>query len=225
MHWIARILDRAARRARRLLPVAVLAACWLFASPTFAAPVRILAFGDSLTAGYGLKPEEAFPPVLGQRLRADGFDVVIANGGVSGDTTRIGLARLPAALAAKPDLVILELGANDMLNGIDPKTTRANLDRMIRLIRARGARIILAGMQSAEHGGTAYKRRFDAIYPALAAKYALPFYPFFLAAVAGHPDLVLWGGLHPKPEGVRIIADRMAPLVERTLAEMGAKPR
>ncbi len=189
-----------------------------------AEPLRILAFGDSLTAGYGLSPREAFPSVLAERLRADGYDVTIANAGVPGDTTAMGLKRLPQALAARPDLVILELGANDMLNDIGPRVTRANLERMISLCQGQGARVLLAGMRAFNDWPAARKAKFDAIFPALAAKHRLPFYPFFLEGVFGHADLLLWGGPHPNAAGVRIIVDRIAPLVERTLQVGALRP-
>lgn len=184
-------------------------------------PFRIVAFGDSLTAGFGLKTKEAFPPVLARRLRADGYNVVVVNAGVSGDTTQMGIARLESVLANGPKLVILELGANDMLNDIDTSFTLANLESVIFRIQASGARVLLAGMRSTEDKDADFKQRFDAIYPALATKYGLPYYPFFLEGVAGDPALVLWGGLHPTAKGVRVIVDRIAPMVERVLDEAG----
>ena len=146
-----------------------------------AAPTKILVFGDSLVSGYGLKPDEAFPPMLGMRLHADGYDVLIANGGVPGETTTLAFARLEAALESRPDLVILELGA--------------------------------------------YRRRFDALYPELARSYATALYPYFLEGVGGNPALTQEGGLHPNAKGVQAIVGQITPLVERTLAQMGVKPR
>jgi acyl-CoA thioesterase I len=195
----------------------------LFPPPPRGEPFRIAAFGDSLTAGFGLKTKEAFPPVLERRLRADGYNAVVFNAGVSGDTTQMGLARLEAMLASTPKLVILELGANDMLNDIDIDFTLANLEKMILRIRASGAQILLAGMRATEDKDTDFGRRFDAIYSALAAKYTLPCYPYFLEGVVGDPALVLWGGLHPTAKGVRVIVEGIAPVVERILDEVGAR--
>jgi acyl-CoA thioesterase I len=186
-----------------------------------ARPTRLVAFGDSLTAGYGLQPKEAFPAVLGARLRADGYDVKAMNAGVSGDTTQGGLSRLSGVEALRPDLVILELGANDMLNGFDPELTEANLEEMILRLRSKGAYVLLAGMRARSDALDETERaRFDALFPSLAARHALPLYPNFLEDVVDDGHLVLWGGLHPNRDGVRIIVDRIAPLVERTLDEL-----
>ncbi len=209
------------RRLRRLAAPFLLLA--LGAGAAFAEPLRILAFGDSLTAGYGLRAEEAFPFVLAERLRAAGYEVAVANAGVAGDTTAMGLRRLPQALAGRPDLVILELGANDMLNNIDPGVTRTNLERMVKLCRGQGALVLLAGMRAFNDWPAARKEKFDAIFPALAAKHRLPFYPFFLEGVFGRNELLLWGGPHPNTEGVRLIVDRIAPLVEKTLQGLGPR--
>ena len=129
---------------------------------------QILAFGDSLTAGFGLPPEQGFPAQLEKRLRADGIDAHVVNAGVSGDTTAGGLTRLDWSLTDKPALVILELGANDMLRGIDPEVVRANLDKMIDRIKASGAKLLLVGMQASPNWGEKYKKEFDRLYPALA---------------------------------------------------------
>lgn len=208
---------------RNRLRERVIAACRRLFPPPPDEPFRIVAFGDSLTAGFGLKTKEAFPPVLERRLRADGYNVMIVNAGVSGDTTQMGIARLESVLASRPKLVILELGANDMLNDIDIEFTLANLEKMILRIQASGAHILLAGMRATEDKDTDFKQRFDAIYPALATKYALPCYPFFLEGVAGDPALVLWGGLHPSAKGVRVLVDRIASVVERILDQVGAR--
>ena len=197
----------------------------LFGGPAPAAPTKILVFGDSLVSGYGVRDSEAFPTVLSQRLQADGYDVVIANAGVPGNTTAMGLARAAEAAASKPDLVILELGTNDLLNNVALRTTRTNLVRLIRRFQTAGARIILAGMIADDRRGATYKQGFDALYPALATKYALPLYPYFLEGVANDPALTQEGGLHPNAAGVRAIVTRVAPLVERTLDEMGARPQ
>jgi acyl-CoA thioesterase-1 len=205
---------------RRVFNIAALA---LLAAPrageaATAAP-RILAFGDSLTAGYGLPVEEGFTARLQAKLRADGIDATVINGGVTGDTSAGGLARIDWALGEKPDLVILELGANDMLRGIDPKVTRANLDATLGKIRAAGAKVLLAGMKTLANWGQDYEREFDAIYPALAEKYGATLYPFFLDGVAMQPELNQADGLHPNAAGVGIIVARIAPTVERVLRE------
>jgi acyl-CoA thioesterase I len=207
--------------AAALLPL--LALClWLGAAPAAAAPVRILAFGDSLTAGFGLPPEQAFPVQLQSRLKARGIDAAIANGGVSGDTTAGGLARLDWSLAEHPDIVLVELGANDALRGIDPAVTRANLDRILTRLEASGAKVLLLGMQAPPNWGHDYQRDFDAIYPALAERHKLALYPFFLDGVAMDPALNQPDGLHPNAQGVGIIVDRLAPWIERLIAGKSA---
>lgn len=197
----------------------------LLGGPALAAPTKILVFGDSLVSGYGVRDSESFPAVLGQRLAADGYDIVVANAGVPGNTTAMGLARSAQAVADKPDLVILELGINDLLNDAPLRATRNNLLRLIRRFRAAGARVILAGMIADNRRGAISRQGLDALYPALAAKYALPLYPYFLDGVANDPRLTQEGGLHPNAEGVRVIVARFAPLVEQTLDRMGASPQ
>jgi acyl-CoA thioesterase-1 len=187
-----------------------------------AAPARILAFGDSLTAGYGLRPDQAFPVVLQAKLAGDGVPAAIVNGGVSGDTTAGGLARLDWALADKPDYVLLELGANDALRGIDPKVTRDNLDKMLARLTSRGAKVLLLGMKAPRNWGPDYQKEFDAIYPELAAKYGVPLYPFFLDGVALDAALNQPDGLHPNVQGVRIVVDRIAPYVEHLISGAAA---
>jgi acyl-CoA thioesterase-1 len=183
-----------------------------------AAPLTtILAFGDSLTAGFGLPADQAFPARLEARLRAEGTLVHVVNAGYSGDTTTDGLARLDWALAAKPDLVILELGANDMLRGIDPRIVRANLDAMITKIQASGAKLLLAGMQAPTNWGEKYKRDFDRIYPELARARGVTLYPFFLEGVAMDPQLNQPDGLHPNERGVAVLVGRIAPYVVRLI--------
>jgi acyl-CoA thioesterase-1 len=197
----------------RALPLA-LALC-LSALPAVARAPQILAFGDSLTAGLGLAESEALPARLEARLRHDGISAKVINAGVSGDTTAGGLARLDWALADKPDLVLLELGANDALRGTDPATVRANLDAMIARIQAAGARVLLIGMKAPPNWGEAYERGFDRIYPELAKHHNVPLYPFLLEGVAMDPHLNQADGLHPNERGVAVIVDRLAPLVEK----------
>lgn len=179
----------------------------------------VLVLGDSLTAGYGLAPGKAFPAQLQAALAGNGIDAKVINGGVSGDTSAGGLARLDWLLGDKPDLVIVELGANDGLRGLDPDGTRDNLDRIIMRIRETGAHVLLAGMVAPPNLGSDYVERFNAIYPALAQKHGTAFYPFFLDGVAMDPALNQQDGIHPTAEGVAMIVEKMLPVVIGGLAE------
>jgi acyl-CoA thioesterase-1 len=185
----------------------------LQSTPASAHVPVILDFGDSLTAGYGLPAGQAFPARLEAWLHERGIEARVVNAGVSGDTTAGGLARLDWALADKPDLVILALGANDALRGIDPSTVRGNLDKMIEKVQRRGAKVLLLGMQAPPNWGDDYKREFDRIFPDLAQEHHLPLYPFLLEGVAMKPELNQPDGLHPNERGVAILVDRIAPLV------------
>jgi acyl-CoA thioesterase I len=196
---------------------ALAALAFFFAASAFAEPLRVVAFGDSLTAGYMLPADAAFPAQLERRLRADGFSVTVVNAGVSGDTTSGGVERIDFALSERADLVILELGANDMLRGVDPKITRANLEKILDEIKAKGAEALVAGMVASKNFGPEQKAWFDAIFPEIAAERGLPLYPFFLEGVAGNPAHQLKDGLHPNAEGVARIVEGIAPLVESTL--------
>jgi acyl-CoA thioesterase I len=177
----------------------------------------ILDFGDSLTAGYGLPAGQAFPARLEAWLHQQGIEARVVNAGVSGDTTAGGLARLDWALADKPDLVILALGANDALRGIEPSTVRENLDKMIGKIEASGAKLLLLGMLAPPNWGEEYSHAFDQIFPELARIHHLPLYPFFLEDVAMKPELNQPDGLHPNERGVAVLVDRIAPVVARLL--------
>jgi acyl-CoA thioesterase-1 len=188
-------------------------ACAVVTSPALAQPLRILALGDSLTAGFGLGPGQGFVPQLQKALNEKGIQAEVLDGGVSGDTTAGGLSRLDWALADKPDLVILELGANDMLRGTDPEETRANLDAMLAKLKAAKARVLLAGMRAAPSLGADYALAFEAIYRDLAAKYDVPLYSFFLEGVAADPKLNQPDGLHPNEAGVAEIVRRILPHV------------
>ncbi len=185
---------------------------------------RVLAFGDSLTAGLGLTPDAAFPARLEAVLRSDGVDAHVINGGVSGETTAGGVARLDWALGDHPDLVILELGANDALRGIDPKLAYANLDKILARLEASGAKVLLTGMLAPPNWGRDYQHEFAAIFPTLAEKYHVPLYPFFLDGVAMDPSLNQPDGLHPNAEGAAVIATKLAPYVERLLKGGTATP-
>jgi acyl-CoA thioesterase-1 len=180
----------------------------------------VLAFGDSLTAGYRLKPNESFPAQLEAALKAEGRNVRVHNAGVSGDTTAGGKARLAwvlNGLKQKPDLAILELGANDMLRGFDPKVTRANLDAMMAEFRKRGIPVVIAGMFSSPNLGMRYFDEFNAIYPELARKYDATLYPFFLKGVAFNRPLLLEDGIHPNKQGVALITKNILPTVRKAL--------
>ncbi|MFC0217358.1 arylesterase [Pseudochelatococcus lubricantis] len=185
-------------------------------------PLRIVAFGDSLTAGYGLPPESAFPVLLEAALRARGHNVSIANAGVSGDTTTGGLARLDWSVPDGTDAVILELGANDMLRGIDPAIARQALDAVITRLKARNIAVLLAGMRAAPNLGQAYAERFEKIYTELASKHDLVLYPFFLDGVTGDNARVLPDGLHPNEAGVKTIVERILPTVEKFIVSLQA---
>lgn len=182
-----------------------------------AVPIRILALGDSLTAGYMLNPGDAFPAKLEAALRAKDHDVRLINAGVSGDTTAGGRARLGWALTDKPDRAIVELGANDALCGIDPVRVRDNLDAILSELTARGVDIFLAGMIAPRDMGSAYAETFDAIYPSLQKKYGVPLYPFFLDGVLEQPAFTFYDGLHPTAAGVDVIVAGILPHIERWL--------
>jgi acyl-CoA thioesterase-1 len=183
--------------------------------------MKILALGDSLTAGFGLPPGQGFAPQLERALKQSGVEAEVIDAGVSGDTTAGGLARIDWALADAPDLVILELGANDMLRGLDPAETRANLDAMLAKLRAADTRVLLAGMRAAPNLGADYGGAFERTYAELAEKYEVPLYPFFLEGVATDPKLNLADGMHPNAAGVAEIVRRILPHV---LAAAGVRP-
>jgi len=187
------------------------------------APVKIVAFGDSLTAGFGLAAEAAFPARLQAALQAKGIAVEIANAGVSGDTASAGLARLDWSVPEGTDAVILELGANDALRGIDPPVTRAALDNMLRRLEQRHIAVLLAGMRAPPNMGPDYVASFDAIFPQLADAHDVVFYPFFLDGVAADRRLNQPDGLHPTRQGVDVIVRGILPKVEELIARVTAK--
>jgi acyl-CoA thioesterase I len=178
------------------------------------APVRIVALGDSLIAGYQLPEAASFPAVLQKTLQAKGVNVEVANAGVSGDTATDGLARLDWSIPQGTSAVIVELGANDMLRGTDPSATRAALDQILARLQQRRIGILLAGMRAPPNLGEPFRSKFDAIYPELAAKYHIPLYPFFLDGIVADPKLNLADGMHPNPAGVEVIVAHMLPAVE-----------
>jgi acyl-CoA thioesterase-1 len=198
-------------------------ACLLALAPSRAAePVKIVVLGDSLTAGYGLPGAEAFPTKLQAALNAKGIAVTVANAGVSGDTASGGLERLDWSVPADAGAVIVELGANDALRGLDPKLTEKALDAILTKLAARHLPVLLAGMKAPPNMGADYAKAFDAIYPALAAKHAVIFYPFFLDGVAADAKLNQDDGMHPNAAGVDIIVARMLPKVEELVAKAQA---
>jgi acyl-CoA thioesterase I len=184
-----------------------------------AAPLRIVVLGDSLTAGYGLPRGDAFPARLEAALVARGLAARVINAGVSGDTAAGGLARLDWALADKPDIVIVELGANDGLRGLDPAGTRANIEAIVARLKERGIAVLLAGMRAPPNYGPEYGRAFDGMFPAIAEKYRVALYPFFLEGVAARPELNQPDGMHPNRRGVEVIVDRILPYVVRLIGQ------
>jgi len=183
-------------------------------------PIHLVALGDSLIAGYGLRANQAFPVVLARTLAAKGIAVDIANAGVSGDTASGGLARLDFSAPEGTDGVILELGANDALRGFDPAITRQALETILQRLKARTIPLLLAGMLAPRNLGPEYASAFDSIYPELAKKYGAILYPFFLNGVAANPKLNQPDGLHPTAEGVVIIVNAILPKVEELIAQV-----
>jgi acyl-CoA thioesterase-1 len=193
-----------------------------FANSTATNSVVILVLGDSLTAGYGLGQDDSFPRQLESSLATSGYPVTVINAGVSGDTTAGGLARLEWALAVNPQVVLVELGANDALRGLDPAQTYDNLDQILARLKKAGCRIVLAGMRAPRNLGLDYTFEFDQIYPDLAERHDLYFYPFFLEGVATDPGLNQADGIHPNAEGVRVIVKNIQPLVVKAIEEVVA---
>jgi len=180
---------------------------------------KILALGDSLTAGYGLNKGDGFPEQLQKSLQEQGHKIIVLNAGVSGDTSQGGLARLNWALVDKPDMVILELGANDGLRGIAPSLMAHNLDQIISQLKARKIKILLAGMYAPPNFGDAYGQSYNAVFPTLAKNHKVTLYPFFLEGVAGNPDLNQDDGLHPTKEGIAVIVKQIQPYVLKVKEE------
>jgi len=205
---------------RLLVQALALALSLAAASPAAARTIRLVVLGDSLTAGLGLPPGEAFPDRLQAALRAKGWDVEVINAGVSGDTAADGLARYDWAVPADADALIVELGANDMLRGLPPEATRKTLSAILDKAHAAHLRTLLAGMRAPPNLGAEYDRAFDAIYPALAKTHDVALYPFFLDGVAGDPKLNQSDGMHPTAEGVEAIVKRIEPSVEGILKQV-----
>lgn len=215
---MARIIHSLRRSALALL-VAVAGAT---AAPALRAeaPLKIVAFGDSLTAGYGLATQDAFPARLERALKARGFRVEIDNAGVSGDTATAGLSRLDWSIPEGTDAVIVELGANDMLRGIDPAVTRQALDAIVSRLKARNIDVLLCGMRAAPNLGADYAQRFESIFAELARKHDILLYPFFLDGIAAQAKFMLRDGVHPSAAGIEAVVAAILPKVEELIARL-----
>lgn len=208
-------------RSTALVLALLLAAAWQPARAD--APLKIVAFGDSLTAGYGLPTQDAFPAKLERALKAKGLTVEIENAGVSGDTSSGGLSRLDWSIPDGTDAVILELGANDMLRGIDPAMTKKSLDAILARLKERNIAVLLCGMRAAPNLGTHFADAFDKLYEELANKYDTVFYPFFLDGVAAQTLLAQRDGIHPNAAGVDTIVTNILPKAEELVARLRAR--
>lgn len=205
-----------------LLGILCMIACQ-FVTISANAGSTIVALGDSLTAGFGLPPGQGFAEQLQDAMRARGHDVSVIDAGVSGDTSTGGLARLDWSVPQDADAVIVELGANDALRGLDPAITRKALSDIVKRLKARGQAVLVAGMKAPPNLGDVYAREFDAIYPEIAAAENVPLYPFFLDGVAADPTLNLADGIHPSAAGVARIVEKILPSVEALIAQAGGK--
>lgn len=216
-----------ARLIRLLLQVVAVAVLVNLAGPGASAepqrPVRIVALGDSLTAGLGVAPSDSFPEQLQRALKAKGIAAEVINAGVSGDTSGAALQRLDWAVPPGADAAIVELGANDALRGIDPKLTRAALEKLLGRLQAKGLAVMIAGMKAPSNWGEAYTQEFDRIYPELAQSTGSLLYPFFLDGVAMSTDLNQPDGLHPTAKGVAVIVARIMPKVEELIGRVKAR--
>jgi acyl-CoA thioesterase-1 len=206
-----------------IVPQAAIAQTAGGAAPAGDRTLRLVALGDSLTAGYGLPAEAAFPVVLEAQLRARGHKVEIANAGVSGDTSQAGLERLDWSVPDGTDGVILSLGANDALRGIDPRQTAKALEEIVSRLKRRNIAVMVAGMLAPPNLGADYGRRFEAVYTELVARHGLVLYPFFLDGVVGDRRLNLPDGIHPTAQGIRVIVERILPTVETFLGRLRAR--
>ena len=198
----------------------VAAALMLTGAAAQGRPLRVVALGDSLTAGYLLPASAAFPVVLERALRARGLAVEIANAGVSGDTASQGLERLDWSVPDGTDAVIVELGANDALRGIDPAVTRRALETIITRLKGRGIAVMLAGMYAPRNMGAEYVAAFDGLFPDLAARHGVPLYPFFLDGIVGDGRYIMKDGLHPTADGIKVVVERILPSVESFLSSL-----
>ncbi|MDH3970270.1 MAG: arylesterase [Rhodospirillales bacterium] len=213
----------AAARLGALLVAAALLAGAPDAGFAGSQPIKLLAFGDSLVHGYGLPAGESFPRQLESALKARGYPVEVINAGNSGDTTAAGRARLDWALAEDPDLVLVEFGGNDGLRGIDPGETYRNLDQILARLAAEGLAVLFMGMRAPRNLGEDYVVEFDAVFPRLAEKYGVAFYPFFLEGVVFDPSLNQDDGIHPNAAGVAVLVERIVPVLEPLLRGLAAR--
>lgn len=195
----------------RLPVVVAIVLALLVAAPVPAAERVVVALGDSLTAGQGVARDEAYPALLEARLRGEGYPYRVVNAGVSGDTSAGGLRRVEWVLRTKPEIVIVALGANDGLRGLPVDALRDNLEAIVTRLRASGARVLLAGMRVPPNYGDDYARAFAAVFPAVAKRTGVPLAPFLLDGVAGEARLNQPDGIHPTPEGQRVMAERLWP--------------
>jgi acyl-CoA thioesterase-1 len=207
--------------ARLLETVLALAVMFMMAglAPAQPAPAaRLLVLGDSLTAGFGLPQDQAFPAKLQAWLKGTGLDVTVINAGVSGDTSAGGLARLDWAIGNDPpEFALVELGANDALRGLSPQALYDNLDKIITRLQAKKVKVLLAGMYAPRNYGSEYDKEFDAVYPRLAKAHGVPLYPFFLEGVAGNAGLNQADGIHPNASGVDAIVGRLGPEIVKLI--------
>ncbi len=208
------------KAARQILMTLLLLAG--LAANAQARTLKIIAFGDSIMAGYQLAPEDAFPAQLERALKDKGYDVLLTNASVSGDTSADGLSRLDWSIPDGTDGVILELGANDALRGLSPAETRENLVAIIERLRQRSIPVLLSGMRAPPNMGSDYAARFDPIYPELAKRYNLTFYPLMVEAYVLDPSLKISDGLHPNPQGVAAMTKAFLPIMEKFLTEISA---
>ncbi len=220
-------LNRARRKGINVLYGVLIAGLVFFSVggvwPALAETIKILALGDSLTAGYGLEKPVSFTQQLQAALRQAGEDVMVINGGVSGDTSAGGRARLAWALADNPHAVIVELGANDGLRGLEPAQTESNLDAIIVAAQDKDIEVLLSGMLAPPNLGTEYGSEFQAVYARLARKHAVLFDPFFLLGVAAVPELNQPDGIHPNAQGVAKVVQRLLPIVRKLVAKARAR--
>jgi acyl-CoA thioesterase-1 len=217
---------------RQLSPLFAL--CWLLTGSVMqsaAAPLSqprskgtIVAVGDSLTAGLGVDEEEAYPARLEKKLRAAGYDWKVVNAGISGETSSGTLSRINWVMKLRPDIVILETGANDGLRGIDPAVTRKNIDETIRILQQQNVTVVLAGMRMVRNLGQEFTKGFADLYPALARKHGLILVPFFLKGVAGDPSLNQPDGIHPTAEGYRIVTENIYPFAQQAIDRIKQRP-
>ncbi|MDH6267614.1 acyl-CoA thioesterase-1 [Rhizobium sp. SG_E_25_P2] len=208
---------------KTLLSLVALSAISLGITTTARAePINLVGLGDSLMAGYQLPPDEAFPARLEKRLREKGFDVTIANAGVSGDTTADGLARLDWSIPDGTDGVILELGANDALRGLPPAETRKNLDAILARLKERDIPVVMMGMLAPPNLGQEFAAAFNPIFPELAKKYNVALYPFVLDGVALNSALQLEDRMHPNAKGTEVMADKFLAIGEAFLKSLGS---